>query len=197
MKNEEIILSENFTNNENIDLNNSSQMPDIDELQAIIMKQMAEDEENSPDYLENFESTENYAEESEKETTNFSIDDEYYDIAPREKKYVVAISPKNVPYFEELSPEKRTCIINNLIEEYQEKQRLNPEIERSKRFFKHSLVVVGTILIGLPLFFFVVNASIEATANSYRAVQNNFEKLYQQKGGVKRKDLTKMQNLQY
>ena len=102
-----------------------------------------------------------------------------------------------MPYFEKMDPEDRADLVNSLVLEHIEKEQKIPEEERIKRLIQHSLVVIVTIAVGVPLFFSLTNASIEATVNSYREVQTNFEKLYSQKGGVKRKDLTKMQNLQY
>lgn len=189
-------MSENITNNEDGNLNRSSASPDIDELEAIIKQKMAEDENNlsengyefGPDYAYSFENN------SEEE---IDLENEYYDMSPQEKKYVIAVGPDNVPFFDGLSPEKRTELVNSWITHYQEELKKTPDEIRTKKFIKHAFVVLLTVVIGFPLIFYITNASIEATVNSYREIQGNFEKLYKEKGGIKRKDLTKIQNLQY
>ena len=50
------------------------------------------------------------------------------------------------------------------------------------KFTKHTFVAIMTILISLPIMFFVVNKSIELTVKNYKDVQYNFEKLYESRG---------------
>lgn len=212
-------MGENFTNGQGEFLDNnlrekdeSEQAPvsenldtksslDIDELQEMIMKQMSADEADQKDYFDDFESAENYAQDSGSllysSGEDSSVESQYYDISPREKKYVVSIKPDIVPMFDQLAPEDRAELVNKLVLNYMESKKHTPEEERIKKLITHSIVVFITIAVGFPVIFFLTNASIEATVNSYRQIQNNFEKLYLQKGGIKRKDLTKIQSLQY
>ncbi len=185
-------MDDNITNNEEMNLEEGKN-PSIDELQKLILQKMEEDKEES---IDDEESTEEFVEEEPQEFGS-SLENEYYDISPIEKKYVISVSSDVVPYFEKMDPEDRADLVNSLVLEHIEKQQKIPEEEKIKKLITHSFVVIATIAIGVPLFFTLTNASIEATVNSYREVQTNFEKLYSQKGGVKRKDLTKMQNLQY
>ena len=157
---------------------------------------MNEDNAHEDAQYDDAESTEEFEDGVSKEFGS-SLENEFYDISPIEKKYVISVSSDVVPYFERIEPEERAELVNKLVLEHIEKERKIPEEERIKRLIKHSLVVICTVAIGVPFFFYLTNVSIEATVNSYREVQTNFEKLYSQKGGVKRKDLTKMQNLQY
>lgn len=211
---EELILDENFTNDENNnqndnvtsvngadsngnseDLKNSDSV-NIDEIQSAIMKKMAEDEDGESDFFDDFSSAPNYSQEVTSITENLASN-KYYDISPAEKKYVFAIQPDAVPMLDGLSPEERSELVNTLLFKHIEAQKHSPEQLRIKKLIKHSFVVFLTIAFGFPAIFIITNASIEATVNSYRQIQGNFEKLYQQKGGIKRKDLTKIQNLQY
>ena len=188
-------MSDNITNNEDLNFP-AGKTPSIDELQQMIMQKMEEDNA-SDETFDDAESTEAFEDEAIQQEFGTSLENEYYDISPIEKKYVISVSSDVVPYFEKLDPEERAEIVNKLVLEHIERERKIPEDERIKRLIKHSFVIIATIAVGVPLFFYLTNASIEATVNSYREVQTNFEKLYSQKGGVKRKDLTKMQNLQY
>ena len=188
-------MDENITNDEVLNQVEGPH-PSIDELQHLIMEKMNEDKAHEDAAFDDGESTEEYDDGEQKEYGS-SLENEFYDISPVEKKYVLSINSDIVPYFEKIEPEERAELVNKLVLEHIEKERKIPEEERIKKLIKHSLVIIATIAIGVPFFFYLTNVSIEATVNSYREVQNNFEKLYSQKGGVKRKDLTKMQNLQY
>ena len=191
-------MDNNITNNEVFSSEGSNSLS-IDELQQLIMKNM-EDDKDAEESYDGYESTEEFEEpEAIEEEQEFgaSLENEYYDISPVEKKYVISVSSDVVPYFEKIDPEERAELVNRLVLEHIEREKKVPDEERIKKLVRHSFVVIATIAIGVPLFFKITNASIEATVNSYREVQTNFEKLYSQKGGVKRKDLTKMQNLQY
>jgi len=189
------------TVSENTGANETHDAPSIDELQQMIMNQMEADEAAQNDYFDDFESAENFAQDNHPHhftvNTGEPLENQYYDISACEKKYVVSINPDIVPMFDKMTPEKRTELVNKLISEHIEAQKHTPEEVRIKKLITHSLVVFVTIAVGFPAIFFLTNASIEATVNSYRQIQGNFEKLYQQKGGIKRKDLTKIQNLQY
>ncbi len=180
---------------------NGNAEPSIDEIQEMIKMQMDDDEENQSEYFDDFENSENLAQDVHAHTflknSGEPLENQYYDISPCEKKYVVSINPDVVPIFDKLTPEKRTELVNKLLYSYLEEQKQTPEKVRIKKLINHSIVVFVILAFGFPAIFFLTNASIEATVNSYRQIQGNFERLYQQKGGVKRKDLTKIQNLQY
>lgn len=195
-QNDNVISSNGADSNANSeDLKNSDSV-NIDEIQNVIMKKMAEDEAGQAEPFDDFACAPNYSQETVSISENLATN-KYYDISPCEKKYVFAIQPDAVPVLDRLLPEERSALVNSLLFKYIEAQKYSPEKLRIKKLIKHSLVVFLTIAIGFPAIFFITNASIEATVNSYRQIQGNFEKLYQQKGGIKRKDLTKLQNLQY
>ena len=182
-------MSENITNNEDFNNDKFRSGKNVDEVQALIRQKMHEDEvsgyyENNFDNgYDDYSSVSNYDKSSETNKNG--------------KKYVIRIKPENIDFFDSLAPEKRVDVVNTIISVYRDEQKGLPDVERTKKFVKHLIVVIVTLAIGFPLVFYLINASIEATANSYREVQNNFEKLYQQKGGVQRKNLNKLQNLQY
>ena len=135
---------------------------------------------------EDFEASENFA-----YTDSFANQTKS---EPEEKKFVITINKENIAYIEALTGDERAQLVNSLISNYRNRDLFFAKNITTKKFLKHLLVVILTLLIGFPLVFYITNASIEATANSYREVQSNFEKLYQQQGGVRRKEI---QNLKY
>ena len=66
---------------------------------------------------------------------------------------------------------------------------------RIKESVINIFTVVLTCIIGIPFIFFISNKSIEATISNYKQTQTNFINLYRDKGGIKKKDLTKLRNL--
>ena len=73
-----------------------------------------------------------------------------------------------------------------------------PSIEKKfkiKDTLTNIIVIISTVIIGLPLIFFITNKSIELTVSNYQQTQTNFVNLYKDKGGIKKKDLTKLRNL--
>lgn len=120
-----------------------------------------------------------------------------FDISPQSKKYVVAITPQNIPFFDKYDPEERADLVNELLNGKQEEIKQQDRNYRFKKLIKHLSIAAVTTFIALPLIFTFINKSIEATLNSYQEVQNSFEKLYIQKGGIKKKDMTKYRDLEY
>ena len=110
-------MADNITNNEDF-ISSNGKAPSIDELQQLILQKMEEDKVESE--AETFEETESTEEFSEETTEEFgaSLENEYYDISPVEKKYVVSISSDVVPYFEKIDPEDRSQLVNSLLFEH-------------------------------------------------------------------------------
>lgn len=97
------------------------------------------------------------------------------------KKFVINIQNEYVEYFEELLPEKRSEMVNNLLKNEIANSSTYKRKKIIARFLRHLLVVLITIVIGFPIIFYIVNSSIQSTLKSYKYMQVNFERLYQQK----------------
>ncbi len=97
------------------------------------------------------------------------------------KKFVISVNNEFVSYFEDISPEDRSKIVNNFLQKEIENKGKNRVKKRIVRIIKHVLIILLTIIIGFPLIFYIVNTSMESTLKSYKYMQVNFERLYQQK----------------
>ena len=97
------------------------------------------------------------------------------------KKFVISIKNDYLDYFEEMTPEKRSETINNFLKE----QIATIDKRRRKKYIakilRHLLIIVITVIIGFPLIFILVNHSLQSTLKSYKYMQVNFGKLYEQK----------------
>ena len=98
------------------------------------------------------------------------------------KKFVVMVEPENIPYFDSIPMEERTKVFNQMLTEYRTGVVSEERKKHLIKFTKHTFVALMTILVSLPVMFYVVNKSIELTVKNYKDVQYNFEKLYESKG---------------
>ena len=173
-------------NEENIDINNV----ELDKLQLAIAN-MAEnsDDANAENIIQNpMEVMDKLSEEENSQESTEENNSPY-------KKYVLKIDRKYQEIIDKMSLEEREQYFNAMLGFYIENQ---PTIEKNfqiKNSIIHILVVVATVIIGLPLIFFVTNKSIELTISNYKQTQTNFVNLYRDKGGIKKKDLTKLRKL--
>ncbi len=100
------------------------------------------------------------------------------------KKYVVYITPNNVEYVDNLSIDERTALINEIISDKQVANSKSKRLKEQQIYYKHLIVACLTIIISFPLLFFAVNKSLQLTINNYQQSQQNFQKLYKEKGKV-------------
>lgn len=100
------------------------------------------------------------------------------------KKYVVYISPNNVDFVDNLSLDERTEFINKIIEEKQSSDAKMQKLQKQKTYYKHLMIVCLTVIISFPLLFFAVNKSLQITITNYQQSQQNFQKLYKEKGKI-------------
>lgn len=100
------------------------------------------------------------------------------------KKYVVYITPNNVDYVDNLSIDERTELINNVISDKHSSDIKSKRLLERQRYVKHLIVVCITVIIGFPILFFAVNKSLQICISNYQQSQENFQKLYREKGKI-------------
>ncbi len=120
--------------------------------------------------------------ELEPEVKPENIPEENLDKKPKNyKKYVFRIQQEYTAFLDNLSYDEKNKIINKSLKDI----IANQASERRKIMFKegvrHLIIILVTLIIGIPLTFKIVNFSIKSTLKSYNYMQVNFEKLYQQK----------------
>ena len=49
---------------------------------------------------------------------------------------------------------------------------------------RHAIVAILTIAVSIPIIYFTINASLEASINNYRQSQTIFQTLYKEKGKI-------------
>ena len=100
------------------------------------------------------------------------------------KKYVIYITPNNIDYVDSLSIDDRTELINNVLCESHNSDIKNKQLKERQKYLKHLIVVCITVIISFPILFFAVNKSLQASISNYQQSQQNFQKLYKEKGKI-------------
>ena len=59
------------------------------------------------------------------------------------------------------------------------------EAQERAKFTKQVIIMVLTVVLALPIFFVLLNKSVEVTILNYQQAQQNFVKLYKEQGKIK------------
>lgn len=131
---------------------------------------------NGDDGIEQNENVLNFADDS---------DDEKPRIHLGEKKYIVYIEPENLEFMDGLSIKDRKKLINRILREEDSKIKREKVRKERLKFINQVIIMVFTVVISLPIFFMLLNKSIELTILNYQQSQQNFVRLYKEQGKVK------------
>ena len=110
----------------------------------------------------------------------------FFDDFPKDdcKKYVVYIAPNNIEYVDSMSIDERTQFINDIINDKHSKDIKAKIMKQRQRYIKHLVLVCITVIVGFPLLFIAVNKGLQASIINYQQSQENFQKLYKEKGKI-------------
>lgn len=101
------------------------------------------------------------------------------------KKYVIYVSEENVEYIDSLSIQDRKKIINDILHDRDVIAKRTRRFKENAKFTNQILIMIFTVVLALPVFFFLLNKSIETTILNYQQAQQNFVKLYREQGKIK------------
>ncbi|GBF23260.1 hypothetical protein tpqmel_0664 [Candidatus Gastranaerophilus sp. (ex Termes propinquus)] len=108
------------------------------------------------------------------------------------KKYIIYISRDFVDTLDLLDIDARNAYVNDALQLKYEIEKKSAKIEKFKRAVKHVAIVATTLVVGVPLTFFIINKSIDLTIANYSYIQTSFENLYRERA-EKSKALRKLQ----
>lgn len=114
---------------------------------------------------------------------NESLD--FLDDNVKYSKYVIYIDPENTDFIESLTVKERKNLINRILREQDDIAITKRRLSIIQTIIKHSIIAVITISIAIPVVYWTVNASLEASINNYRRSQAIFKTLYRDKGKIK------------
>ena len=123
------------------------------------------------------------------EQVNYNDSLDFLDENIKYSKYVIYIDPENTEFIESLTVKERKNLINRILREQDDiaitKRRLNPV----QTVIKHSIIAIITAAIAIPVVYYTINASLEASIDNYRRSQSIFKTLYREKGKIQTKQL--------
>ena len=100
-------------------------------------------------------------------------------------KYVIYIDPQNVDFIDSLTVKERKNLINKILREQDDITITKQRFQKAQTIIKHAIVAILTIAISIPVIYYTINASLEASINNYRRSQSMFQTLYKQGGKIK------------
>ena len=118
------------------------------------------------------------------EQKNYNDSLDYLDGNVKYSKYVIYIDPQNVDFIENLTVKERKNLINNILREQDDISITKQRFKVIQTIIRHAIVAILTIAISIPVIYFVINASLEASINNYRRSQSNFQTLYRENGKI-------------
>lgn len=121
--------------------------------------------------------------EKQQITYNESLD--YLDNNVKYSKYVIYIDPENKEFIESLTVKERKNLINRLLREQDDIAITKRRLGIVQTIIKHSIIAIITLSIAIPVVYWTINASLEASINNYRRSQTIFKTLYREKGKIK------------
>ena len=118
----------------------------------------------------------------EQKSYNDSLD--FLDGNVKYSKYVIYIDPQNVDFIEGLTVKERKNLINKILREQDDIGITKQRFKVIQMVIGHIIVAILTIAISVPVIYYTINASLEASINNYRRSQTNFQALYKEKGKI-------------
>ena len=84
-----------------------------------------------------------------------------------------------------MTVKERKNLINRIIREQDDISITKKRLGLIQTIIKHSIVAIITVAIAIPVTYWAINASLEASINNYRRSQTIFKTLYKEKGKIK------------
>ena len=118
------------------------------------------------------------------EQKNYNDSLDFLDGNIKYSKYVIYIDPQNVDFIDSLTVKERKNLINKILREQDDIAITKQRFKIINTIIKHAIVAILTITLSIPVIYWTINASLEATINNYRRSQTIFQTLYKENGKI-------------
>ena len=118
------------------------------------------------------------------EQKNYNASLDFLDGNIKYSKYVIYIDPQNVDFIDSLTVKERKNLINKILREQDDIAITKQRFKIINTIIKHAIVAILTITLSIPVIYWTINASLEATINNYRRSQTIFQTLYKENGKI-------------
>ncbi len=123
-----------------------------------------------------------------KEQLQYNDSLDYLDGNTKYSKYVIYVDPQNVDFIESLTVKERKNLINSILREQDDIGITKQRYKKIQTIITHAIVAILTVTIAVPVIYYTINASLEASINNYRRSQTNFQTLYKENGKITNKN---------
>ena len=106
----------------------------------------------------------------------------------RYAKYVIYVDPENTEFIESLTVKERKNLINRILREQDDIALTRKRFRLIQTVLKHIVIAVITFAITIPVVYWTINASLEASINNYKRSKTIFKTLYREKGKIKKQN---------
>ena len=118
------------------------------------------------------------------EQKNYNDSLDFLDGNIKYSKYVIYIDPQNVDFIDSLTVKERKNLINKILREQDDIAITKQRFKIINTIITHAIVAILTITLSIPVIYWTINASLEATINNYRRSQTIFQTLYKENGKI-------------
>ena len=99
-------------------------------------------------------------------------------------KYVIYIDPNNVDFIDGLTVKERKNLINNILRQQDDISITKQRFALLQTVIRQVIIAILTVSISIPVVYYVINASLEATIDNHRRSQINWQVLYKEHGKI-------------
>lgn len=124
---------------------------------------------------------------AEKAQVDYNDSLDYLDGNVKYTKYVIYINPENKDFIESLTVKERKNLINRILREQDDIAITKKRLAIMQSIIKHAIVAIITVTVAVPIIYWTINTSLEASINNYRHSQSLFKTLYREQGKIKTK----------
>ena len=115
---------------------------------------------------------------------NYNDSLDFLDKNVKYSKYVIYIDPQNVNFIESLTVKERKNLINGILRQQDDIAITKLRFKVIQTIIRHVIITVLTVAISIPVVYYAINASLEATINNHRSAQTNWQTLYKEHGKI-------------
>lgn len=115
---------------------------------------------------------------------NYNESLDFLDGNVKYSKYVIYIDPQNVDFIDGLTVKERKNLINGILRQQDDIAITKQRFKIMQTIIRHVIVAVLTVTIAIPVIYYAINASLEATIDNHRRSQSNWQTLYKEHGKI-------------
>ena len=121
----------------------------------------------------------------DKEVVDYNASLDFIDDNTKYSKYVIYIDPENSEFMDSLTVKERKNLINRILREQDDIAITKRRFNILQTALKHAIIAIITISVSVPIIYWTINSSLEASINNYRRSQTLFKTMYRDKGKIK------------